>query len=71
MTLGIALLGAGRIGRVHAKAITRQSDARLVTVADAYEAEQDPSVRNPFEYQSLGLKSLKGFARDAGLDKSG
>lgn len=31
------------------------------------EAEQDPDVRNPFEYQSLGLKSLKGFAKDAGL----
>ena len=31
------------------------------------EAEQDPDVRNPFEYQSLGLKSLKGFAKEAGL----
>lgn len=34
------------------------------------EAEQDPDVRNPFEYQSLGLKSLRAFARDAGLDKA-
>ncbi|PHR93115.1 MAG: myo-inosose-2 dehydratase [Blastopirellula sp.] len=34
------------------------------------EAEQDPSVRNPFEYQSLGLKSLRRFAQEAGLDKS-
>ncbi|MFD1198709.1 myo-inosose-2 dehydratase [Brucella gallinifaecis] len=33
------------------------------------EAEQDPDLRNPFEYQSLGLKSLKAFAREAGLDK--
>lgn len=33
------------------------------------EAEQDPDVRNPFEYQSLGLKSLKDFARQAGLDR--
>lgn len=33
------------------------------------EAEQDPDIRNPFEYQTLGLKSLKAFARDAGLDK--
>ncbi|MGV8937840.1 MAG: myo-inosose-2 dehydratase [Allorhizobium sp.] len=33
------------------------------------EAEQDPDVRNPFEYQSLGLKSLKAFAREAGLEK--
>lgn len=34
------------------------------------EAEQDPDVRNPFEYQSLGLKSLRDFARQAGLDKA-
>lgn len=34
------------------------------------EAEQDPDIRNPFEYQSLGLESLKGFAAAAGLDKS-
>ena len=33
------------------------------------EAEQDPDVRNPFEYQSLGLKSLKAMAVAAGLDK--
>jgi inosose dehydratase len=32
------------------------------------EAEQDPAVRNPYEYQSLGLKSLKAMARDTGLD---
>lgn len=31
------------------------------------EAEQDPDVRSPFEYQSLGLKSLKAMAKDAGL----
>lgn len=34
------------------------------------EAEQDPDVRNPFEYQTLGLKSLKTMARAAGLDKT-
>lgn len=33
------------------------------------EAEQDPNVRNPFEYQSLGLKSLRDMARKTGLDK--
>jgi inosose dehydratase len=32
------------------------------------EAEQDASVRNPFQYQSLGLTSLKAMARSAGLD---
>jgi inosose dehydratase len=33
------------------------------------EAEQDPAVRNPFEYQTIGLKALKKMARSAGLDK--
>lgn len=31
------------------------------------EAEQDPAVRNPFKYQSLGLKALKVAAEQAGL----
>jgi len=31
------------------------------------EAEQDPDVRNPFQYQNLGLTSLKAMARKAGL----
>ena len=31
------------------------------------EAEQDPDVRNPFIYQSLGLETLKSAAADAGL----
>ncbi|WP_429931426.1 myo-inosose-2 dehydratase [Agrobacterium vitis] len=34
------------------------------------EAEQDPDVRNPFDYQSLGLASLKAMAKAAGLDKA-
>jgi inosose dehydratase len=32
------------------------------------EAEQDAAVRNPFEYQSMGLRALKAYARRAGLD---
>ncbi len=35
MTLRFGLLGAGRIGKVHARAITGDADARLVAVADA------------------------------------
>ncbi len=31
------------------------------------EAEQDTSVRNPFEYQNMGLRALKAFAKRAGL----
>ena len=34
------------------------------------EAEQDPAVRNPVVYQSMGLRALKRMARTAGLDKS-
>ena len=34
------------------------------------EAEQDPALRNPLQYQTLGLKSLKAAAREAGLDKA-
>ena len=34
------------------------------------EAEQDPAVRNPFHYQSLGLSALRNMARKAGLDRS-
>jgi inosose dehydratase len=34
------------------------------------EAEQDPDVRNPFQYQSIGLNALKAMARSAGLDRN-
>jgi len=33
------------------------------------EAEQDPSVRVPRDYQAMGLRALKWFARRAGLEK--
>lgn len=33
------------------------------------EAEQDPKVRNPLLYQTLGLATLKRLARQIGLDK--
>ncbi|MBL4812930.1 MAG: inositol 2-dehydrogenase [Rhodobacteraceae bacterium] len=36
MTLRFALLGAGRIGHVHAKAVAGNPDASLVAVADAF-----------------------------------
>jgi inosose dehydratase len=34
------------------------------------EAEQDPAVRNPVRYQSMGLAALKAMAREAGLDRA-
>ncbi len=33
------------------------------------EAEQDPAVRSPLLYQSMGLNALKEMAREAGLDR--
>ncbi|MCT7373810.1 inositol 2-dehydrogenase [Chelativorans salis] len=36
MTVKFALLGAGRIGKVHARAISGNADAKLVAVADAF-----------------------------------
>ncbi|SEN94497.1 myo-inositol 2-dehydrogenase / D-chiro-inositol 1-dehydrogenase [Gemmobacter aquatilis] len=38
MTVKFGLLGAGRIGKVHAKAITGDAQAQLVAVADAFPA---------------------------------
>ncbi len=35
MVVRFGLLGAGRIGKVHAKAVTGDANARLVAVADA------------------------------------
>ena len=35
MTIRFGLLGAGRIGKVHAKAISADGNAKLVAVADA------------------------------------
>ena len=37
MTVRFGLLGAGRIGKVHARAIGANPDAKLVAVADAFE----------------------------------
>jgi inosose dehydratase len=34
------------------------------------EAEQDPAVRNPYHYQSMGLRALREIARAAGLDRA-
>ena len=36
MTVRFGVLGAGRIGKVHAKAVSGNADAKLVAVADAF-----------------------------------
>jgi myo-inositol 2-dehydrogenase / D-chiro-inositol 1-dehydrogenase len=46
MTVRFGLLGAGRIGKVHAKAISSNPDATLIAVSDAFEqAAQDIASR--------------------------
>ncbi len=46
MTLGFAILGAGRIGQVHARAIASNRQARLVAVADAFEQAANNLIAN-------------------------
>jgi myo-inositol 2-dehydrogenase/D-chiro-inositol 1-dehydrogenase len=46
MTMRFALLGAGRIGKVHAKAVAGNRDARLVAVADAVVAAASDLAKN-------------------------
>ncbi len=42
MTVRFGLLGAGRIGKVHAKAVSGNPDALLVAVADAFRRRRKP-----------------------------
>ena len=54
MTIRFALLGAGRIGKVHAKAVTANPAAKLVAVADAMEkAAQDIATQYGCEVRTI------------------
>ena len=46
MAIRFGLLGAGRIGKVHAKAVTGDAQARLVAVADADARRLVDALRN-------------------------
>lgn len=62
--LRVALLGAGRIGQVHAKSMTANADSRLVAVADAHaEAAQALAAQVGAE-----ARSVDGILADAGID---
>ncbi|MEG4642000.1 inositol 2-dehydrogenase [Paracoccus sp. APAP_BH8] len=62
--LGVALLGAGRIGQVHAKSMTANKDSRLVAVADAHaEAAQALAARIGAQ-----ARSVDEILADAGID---
>ena len=54
MTIRFALLGAGRIGKVHAKAVTSNPAAKLVAVADAMDkAAQDIATQYGCEVRTI------------------
>lgn len=62
--LRVALLGAGRIGQVHAKSMTANADSRLVAVADAHaEAAQALAARIGAE-----AKTVDEILGDTGID---
>ncbi|HTV69052.1 MAG TPA: inositol 2-dehydrogenase [Rhizobiaceae bacterium] len=54
MTVRFGLLGAGRIGKVHAKAVGSNPDAKLVAVADAFEkAAKDIAAKYGAEVRTI------------------
>ena len=54
MTVRFGLLGAGRIGKVHARAITGNPEARLVAVADAMpKAAEELAARHGAEVRAI------------------
>ncbi len=64
MTVRFAVLGAGRIGQVHAKAIDADRDATLVAIADAIE----PAAQSLAEFYSASVSSIDAIAASADID---
>ena len=61
MTIRFALLGAGRIGKVHAKAITSNPAARLAAVADALpKAAEDIAAQYGCEVRTIDAIAAAG-----------
>ena len=61
MTVRFGLLGAGRIGKVHAKAIASNPQAKLVAVADAFEkAAKDLSAAYGCEIRTIDAIETAG-----------
>ncbi|MGS1094189.1 inositol 2-dehydrogenase [Aquamicrobium terrae] len=64
MTISFALLGAGRIGKVHAQAIASNHDARLAAVADPV-----PEAANALARQyGCAVRSIEDIAPDKSID---
>ena len=64
MTIRFGLLGAGRIGKVHAKAITADSNARLVAVADAVPA----AAQAVADQYGCAVRSIDGILASKDID---
>ena len=64
MTVRFALLGAGRIGKVHARAIRGNPDATLVAVADAMPAAAAALAAE----HGARVATIDAIAADAGVD---
>lgn len=64
MKISIALLGAGRIGKVHAQAVSRDSDAVLSAVSDAF-----PAAANAISDQyGCSVQTIEEIAADKSID---
>ena len=63
-SLTIGLLGAGRIGKVHAAAIQSSTNGRLVAVADAF-AESATEIANRYEAQ---VRTIDEIMADDAID---
>jgi myo-inositol 2-dehydrogenase/D-chiro-inositol 1-dehydrogenase len=64
MTVRFGLLGAVRIGKVHAKAITADSNARLVAVADAFPAAAQAIA----DHCGCAIRSIAGILASDDVD---
>jgi myo-inositol 2-dehydrogenase/D-chiro-inositol 1-dehydrogenase len=64
MTVRFGLLGAGRIGKVHAKAITSNPNAQLVAVADAFE-EAASNLANQY---GCDIRTVDAILQSADID---
>ncbi|PSL18635.1 inositol 2-dehydrogenase [Shimia abyssi] len=64
MSAKIALLGAGRIGKVHAQAIWYDPDAELVAVADAFEK----AAQAVADQYGCAVRGIEDIAADATID---
>lgn len=64
MTVRFAVLGAGRIGQVHAKAIDADRDATLVSIADAIE----PAAQSLADFYGAEVRSIDAIAVSDDID---